>query len=126
MFFDSSFFSDNTVVLVVAQFSVGAAGFVLRLRSMIHVRLVSGAVDALLFCRLGGFRFLRSVRGKGVLPVQMRSDRRFSLRFQSEALKFSSDNRRLLSPLLLLCIAGCAAALSLVVMPALVLGNHSF
>ena len=66
--------------------------------------LVFGAVDVLLFCRLGGFRFLRSVRGKGVLPVQMRSDRRFSLRFQSEALKFSSDNRRLLSALDFVCV----------------------
>ena len=66
--------------------------------------LVFGAVDVLLFCRLGGFRFLRSVRGKAGLPVQMRSDRRFSLRVQSEALKFSSDNRRLLSALYFFCV----------------------
>ena len=51
MFFDSSVFPDNTIVVVVAQFSVAAAGFVLRLRSMIHVRLVSGAVDSRLRCR---------------------------------------------------------------------------
>jgi hypothetical protein len=51
MFFDSSVFPDNPIVVVVAQFSVAAAGFVLRLRSMIHVRLVSGAVDSRLRCR---------------------------------------------------------------------------
>ena len=86
MFFDSSVFPDNTIVVVVAQFSVAAAGFVLRLRSMIHVRLVSGAVDSRLRCR-------RRV------VVRLQSDRRFSLRVQSEALQFSSYSRRLLSAL---------------------------
>ena len=47
--------------------------------------LVSGAFDVLLFCSWEG------------LPLQ--SDRRFSLRVQSEALQFSSCNRRLLSAL---------------------------